>query len=114
MKAKFNIGDRIRIKDSSRLSGSTGRVAEISEPDSVVPNEFYYNIKLDETVRLDSGTSLDAVGRGESEVELENPIVDDPRLAKIVLILEYSDIVWTKWGSDTIEGLARKILTALD
>jgi len=37
----------------------------------------------------------------------------DKDLAKIISVLENSDCVWTKYGSDTIEGLAAKIVKRL-
>lgn len=35
------------------------------------------------------------------------------KLAKIIVTLEHSDIVWGRYGSDTIEELAERILARL-
>jgi hypothetical protein len=43
----------------------------------------------------------------------DSPPPKDKDLAKIISVLEQSDCVWTKYGSDTIEGLATKILNKI-
>ena len=38
----------------------------------------------------------------------------EEKIKKIVSILEQSDIVWGKYGSDTIEELAKRIVSRLN
>ena len=40
--------------------------------------------------------------------------MNDETIAKICAVLERSDIVWSKYGSETIRELATKIYLALD
>jgi hypothetical protein len=40
--------------------------------------------------------------------------MNEQDLAKIIATLEQSDIVWPRYGSDTIEELAKRILRELE
>jgi hypothetical protein len=45
--------------------------------------------------------------------EQQTRVEKSANIARVEQILEYSDIVWSKYGSDTIEKLAEKIVKAL-
>ena len=45
--------------------------------------------------------------------EQRERVQDAAKRAKVEQILEYSDIVWGKYGSETIEELAEKIVNEL-
>ncbi len=45
--------------------------------------------------------------------EQRERIADHAKRAIVEQILEYSDIVWSKYGSETIEELAEKIVNEL-
>ena len=45
--------------------------------------------------------------------EQQTRVEKSANIARVEQILEYSDIVWSKYGSDTIEELAEKIVSAL-
>lgn len=40
-------------------------------------------------------------------------MTNEEKLAKIIATLEHSDIVWSRYGCDTIEELAERILARL-
>ena len=41
------------------------------------------------------------------------PMENDEKIKKIMSVLEQSDIVWGRYGTDTIEKLAERILKKL-
>lgn len=40
--------------------------------------------------------------------------MNEEKVQKIIAILQYSDIVWPRYGSETVEELARKIVSKLE
>lgn len=40
--------------------------------------------------------------------------MNEEKVQKVIAILQYSDIVWPRYGSETVEELARKIVNRLE
>ena len=51
----------------------------------------------------------------EAEMEAENEVVDQVWvvIAKVIAVLECSDIVWSRYGTESVESLAAKIVKKL-
>lgn len=51
----------------------------------------------------------------EAEMEAENEVVDQVWvvIAKVIAVLESSDIVWSRYGTESVESLAAKIVKKL-
>jgi hypothetical protein len=97
MKAKYKIGDRVQISDSTRVSGRFGIVSEVDLSGMFVEGP-YYQIDLEEVFVSKMGYELSSVGRSERELaglslpsvlnsitetdheNTENPPVEMPRI----------------------------------
>ncbi len=61
---------------------------------------------------VETGAPIEELRRiGYSYVEIKPK---NPKIEKIVGVLDNSDIVWTKYGADTKEELAQRILKGLE
>ncbi len=77
----------------------------------VIKDSFYADAKTEARESLEVRKSHDWTITKIQTHESSTP--PDKDLAKIISVLESSDCVWTKYGSDTIEGLATKILNKI-
>jgi hypothetical protein len=68
MKAKYKIGDRVQISDSTGVSGHFGTVSEVDLSGARVEGP-YYQIDLEEVyVSKKTGYKFSSVGRSEREL----------------------------------------------
>jgi len=77
----------------------------------VIRNRYEHEAKAEAGESVEVRESHDwSIAKVRTVEDQEN---QDENLYKIISVLQQSDCVWTKYGSDTIVGLATKILNKI-